>query len=298
MMDRFDTLRAFSVAARTGSFAAAGRVLGLSRDQVSKLVRELERRLKTMLFQRSTRELRLTPAGSTYLERVNSVLQALEHAEQAMRDQAQEPSGLLRVSAPLSYGVRVLSGLSAEFLRRHPGIQIELDLDDRLMATPPETSDMLVRIAAALEKNVKAERIGLVTRGLYASPRYLAARNAPLDPSDLQDHDCLHYANLVTGRQWVLNSKRRTSRIEIDARLTSNAGLALEAAARGGAGIAILPDFLVRQGASDQPLERVLPEWAAPPLTVFAVLPASGAFPSKVRSYCEFLREQIGSTGR
>ena len=288
---RLEYLAAFAMAAREGSFAAAGRRLGVSRDQISKQVAALEADLGARLFRRTTRALQLTPAGATYLERITPLLQALEAAGEALHG-AGAATGDLTVSAPASFATRVLAPALPEFLDRHEGLEVRLLLDDRV-GPPPEGVDISVRIADAIDTDFAVEAVGTLSRALYAAPSYLARRGAPERPEDLRAHDGLRYAAGPNPAQWVLSHGARTERVSVSGRLALDLGLAVEAAARAGAGVAVLPDFLAADGVRAGALERVLPDWSLSALTVFALVPPASVEAPKARAFCGLLRDAV-----
>lgn len=286
---RLEILMAFVAAAREGSFAGAGRTLGRSRDQISKQVAALEAELGVRLFRRTTRALQLTPFGATYLDRIEPLLKQLDEAALAIHAPDQV-SGALQVSAPASFATRVLVPALPGFLERHPGLDVRLRLDDRV--TPPaEGVDVWVRIAERMDTEYAVESVGTVGRALYASQTYLASHPAPEHPDDLGRHQCLRYAATPNPALWVLSDGVRTERVTVSGRLSADLGLALEAAVRAGAGIAVLPDFVAAPGIRDGTVRRVLPGWAIPALTVFALVPPTSYNSPKTRAFCDFLKE-------
>ena len=288
---RLEYLAAFAAAAKEGSFAAAGRTLGASRDQISKQVAALEAELGARLFRRSTRALQLTPAGATYLERIEPLLQALEAAGGTLHD-AGAATGVLTVSAPASFATRVFAPALPAFLERHEGLEVRLLLEDRV-GPPPEGVDIRIRIADTMDTDFAVEAVGTVSRALYAAPSYLTRRGTPERPEDLKTHDCLRYAAAPTPAQWVLSDGEQTERVAVTGRLTLDLGLALEAAAWAGAGVAALPDFLAAPGLRDGALQRVLPDWSMAALTVFALIPPASLESPKAKAFCGLLRDAV-----
>lgn len=288
---RLEYLAAFATAAKEGSFAAAGRRLGSSRDQISKQVAALEAELATRLFRRTTRALQLTPAGAAYLERIAPLLQALEAAGEALHEEG-AATGVLTVSAPATFATRVLAPALPEFLDRRAGLEVRLILEDRV--GPPQNGvDISIRIADAIDTDFAVEAVGTLSRALYAAPSYLARRGTPERPDDLRAHDCLRYAAAPSPAQWVLSDGARTERVPVTGRLALDLGLAVEAAARAGAGVAVLPDFLAADGGRAGALKRVLPGWSLSALTVFALVPPARMEAPRARAFCGLLRDAV-----
>lgn len=288
---RLEYLAAFAAAAKDGSFAAAGRRLGVSRDQISKQVAALEAALATRLFRRTTRALQLTPAGAAYLERIEPLLQALEAAGETLHDEG-PASGILTVSAPASFATQVLSPALPAFLDWHAGLEVRLVLEDRV-GPPPEGVDISVRIADAIDTDFAVEAVGTLSRALYAAPSYLARRGTPERPGDLTTHDGLRYGAGPNPAQWVLSNGARTERVAVSGRLALDLGLAVEAAARAGAGVAVLPDFLAAPGVRDGALQRVLPDWSMSALTVFILVPPASLESPRARAFCSLVRDAV-----
>ena len=290
---RLEYLAAFATAAKEGSFAAAGRRLGYSRDQISKQVAALEAELGARLLRRTTRALQLTPAGAAYLERIEPLLRALEAAGETLQEEG-AASGVLTVSAPASFATRVLAPALPALLERHEGLEVRLLLEDRVGPSQAGV-DISVRIADSVDTDFAVETVGTLSRALYAAPSYLARRGAPDGPEDLKTHDCLRYAGAPSPSQWVLSNGARTERVAVKGRLALDLGLAVEAAARAGAGagVAVLPDFLAADGVRAGALERVLPDWSLSALTVFALVPPASVESPKARAFCGLLRDAV-----
>jgi len=293
---KLEALAAFTTAAREGSFAGAGRKLGLSRDQISKQVGALEGELGARLFRRTTRALQLTPTGAAYLERVEPLLAQLEEAIRAL-DSEDQATGPLTVSAPATFATRVLMPALPDFLGRHPGLEVRLRLEDRMVRLP-EDVDISVRIADAIDTDFAIEAVGTIGRGLYAAPGYLDARGVPAQPEELHTQECLRYGAVPNPGQWVLSNGERTERVSVSGRLAVDLGLALEAAVRAGAGVAVLPDFLAAEGLKEGSLRRVLPAWSMPALTVFALVSPSRREAPRSRAFCRFLRDAVARRPR
>jgi DNA-binding transcriptional LysR family regulator len=291
-MDKLATMRAFAETARAGGFAQAARSLGLSRSQVAKSVGALEAELGARLLHRTTRRLGLTEAGQTYLERALDILAALDEADAEAAERQTALKGLLRVNAPLSFGILVLGRLLPDFLRAHPALGVRIDLDDRFVDPVAGGWDVTVRIADLADSSLLARRLGPMSRQIFAAPSYLAAHGAPAHPRDLKRHACLHYGQLATGNRWVLTGP--DGQVEIEARgpLCSNNGDVLCEAACAGLGLALLPDFLAARPLAEGRLMPVLTDWMPPPSAIWALMPP-GRRSAKVRAFVDFLAERL-----
>jgi DNA-binding transcriptional LysR family regulator len=289
-------MRAFSTAVGAGGFAAAGRQLGLTRSQVSKLVQALEQRLGVSLLVRTSRALALTDAGREYHERVADILARVAEAELSLAGRQLEPQGPLRVNAPMTFGLRRIAPLVSAFLERHPKVTVDLHLDDRILDPLEGGFDVTVRVAALGDSSLVARRLCAVPRVLCAAPAYLALRGTPARPEELRDHDCLHYGYLAGGSEWSLQrAGEAPAAVPVRGRLCSNNGEALQQAALAGSGIALLPRFVVEADLAAGRLVEVLGGWSAPPIAAHALYLRAPRVPAKVRAFVEHLVARLAS---
>lgn len=290
-------MRAFAAAVREGGLAAAGRQLGLTRSQVSKLVQALEQRLGVLLLVRTSRSLSLTDAGREYHERVADILARLAEAEQALAGRQLEAQGPLRVNAPMSFGLRLVAPLMAGFLARHPKVSVDLHLDDRVIDPLEAGFDVTVRVAALADSSLVARRLCAVPRVLCASPGYLARRGAPAEAEDLREHDCLHYGYLASGGEWLLaRSGEPPVAVAVRGRLCSNNADALQRLALDDGGIALLPRFVVGPDLAAGRLVEVLAGWVAPAIAAHALYLRAPRVPAKVRVFVDHLVAGLAAT--
>lgn len=289
-------MRAFAAAVREGGMAAAGRQLGLTRSQVSKLLQALERRLGVVLLVRTSCSLVLTDAGREYHERVVDVLARLDEAEQVLAGRQREAQGPLRVNAPMSFGLRRIAPLMAAFLVQHPKVSVDLHLDDRVLDPLEGGFDVTVRVAALGDSPLVARRLCAVPRVLCASPGYLARRVAPVRPEDLREHDCLHYGYLASGAEWLLaRPGSEPAGVPVRGRLCSNNADALQRLALDDGGIALLPRFVVEQDLAAGRLREVLAGWQAPAIAAHALYLRAPRAPAKVRAFVDHLVAGLGA---
>ena len=196
-MSRLPDMEAMAIFARiveTRGITAAAADLGLSVPTVSKALTRLEHRLGARLFNRTSRRLVLTEAGHHLAERATRLLADAEAAEAALRDDAVEPQGTVRLGAPMSYGVGQVAPLLPAFLARYPRISVDLDLSDAPVDLIAAGFDALLRIGTLANSSLMARRLAAVPRVVVAAPSYLRRRGRPLHPADLLDHDCFGYA--------------------------------------------------------------------------------------------------------
>ena len=294
-MDRFAELAAFVRTVDRGSQAAAARELGVTPAMVGRYIRALEDRLGARLLNRTTTNQSLTEAGSAFHARAAALLEQLEAAEDVVADRQAAPRGLLRVSGPMSFGVRYLAAAVAGFGALHPGLRVELSLNDRVVDLVEEGYDLAVRIGRLADSSLVARRLAPCRVAVCAAPAYLAQHGAPEGPEDLREHKCLLYSYAANGGTWrFVRADGREVRVEVDGPLTANNGDAVLAASLEGAGVLLQPTFIVGDALREGRLVRLLPGWGAPELAVYAVYPSARHLSPKVRSCVDFLAEQFG----
>lgn len=290
-MDRFAQLQAFVRTAERGSQSAAARELGVTPAMVGRTVRALEDRLGVRLLNRTTTRQSLTPAGDAFLAAASAVLDALDGAERAVSDQQAELRGTLRVSAPMSFGVRHLPPVLAAFGAAYPRVQVELSLNDRVVDLVEEGFDLAVRIGGSLpDSSTVARRIASCRMVLCAAPAYLAHRGVPAAPDDLRGHDCLSYSYFAPGASWSLGA----ATVRVSGPLVANNGDALLGAAVAGQGVILQPTFIVGDALREGALVALLPDWPPRALAVHAAYPASRGVPPKVRAFVDTLAARLG----
>jgi DNA-binding transcriptional LysR family regulator len=293
-MDKLASIRAFTRVVEQGGFAAAARELRLSRSAVNKYVIDLEQELGVQLLARTTRKVTPTENGQAYYERCRAILADLEEADVAVTRLQSEPRGLLRVNAPMSFGTLHLGGAVADFMEKHPQLQIQLVLSDQQIDPVQEGFDLTLRIADLPSSSLVARRIVPARRVVCASPAYLERRGVPKHPDDLRQHDCLAYGHLATGNQWKLVGADGDHWIRIPWTLCTNNAEVLRDAAVAGRGIALLPTFIAGADLQEGRLRTVLPEYQAPEISVYAIYPQTRHLSVKVRLFIDFLVERFG----
>lgn len=263
-----DWLRAFTSVASSLSISAAGVELNLDKSQVSKRIALLENKLGTLLFARSTRKVALTPAGIAYLDHALRMLKELDLGEEKLRSLRVDLSGHIRITAPVSWGQRVLAHHLASFLKQHPSIEIEVILSDQKMDLARENIDLALRWTAKPSEGLSNLPISRIHWYLVASYAYLAAHGTPKLPKDLQGHECLCYWRESSDARWELQaSDGAVENVQVQSRLQVNNSEAVLVSAVQGFGVAMLPDYLCHQAFAQQSLIRVLPDFT--PLTKF-----------------------------
>lgn len=289
-MDRLKRIETFLLVADSGSFSVAAERSRQSKGSVSKQIKQLEEDLGVRLLQRTTRRVSLTDTGRAYLQRSREALSLLEEAEREAGQETAQARGRLRVNAPMSFGVRHLAPLLADYRAAHPDVEVELSLNDRRVDLVEEGYDLAIRIGVLEDSSLVGRRLASCRMVVCAAPEYLASRGRPSTPDDLLEHDCLCYSYAFQGETWPLVGADG-KRIAIRPRgpLIANNGDALAVAAVSGMGIVLQPSFIVGPDLRAGRLERVLPGYEVPTLQVSALYAPGRYLPLKVRSYIDFL---------
>ena len=282
-MDRLDELAVFVAIVDAGSLAGAARRLRRSTAAATRALAALEDRVGARLIDRTTRRLAVTDAGRTFAERARAL--AAEY-DAALGDVAEgEARGLVRVTAPLPFGRRYVTPIVAEFLQRHPQVQVELVLDDRNLDFVEQGIDVAVRIGELADSSLKVRRVGAVSTVLVASPSYLKANGTPREPADLETHDAIFGTSRAGLLEWrfgatrdiVVKLKPRLLVNEVDVRIT---------AAKAGHGIARVLSYQAADGIADGSLVRLLTDYEPPSVPVQLVTGA-GPRAAKVEAFLD-----------
>jgi DNA-binding transcriptional LysR family regulator len=298
VLDRLTSLEVFTKVAGSGSFSAAGRALGLSQTMVTKHIAAIEARLGAKLFHRSTRKLSITEAGRSYLETCERILADMEAADAAIAMDRIDPRGVLRVNAPVSFGVRYVAPLLPAFARLHPRVTIDLGLSDRLVDLVEEGWDLAIRIGSLSDSSLMARRIAPCLAVVCAAPSYLEQRGTPRTVSELAEHNCLGYtlSRLIGIDSWTFGAKGDVA-VKVTGDLRANNGDALCNAAIAGQGIIYQPTFIV--GAALRAGSLVALRLDHPTIQLGGVygIHSPGRHPSaKVRAFLDFLAISFGDS--
>lgn len=296
-MDRFTSMAMFARVVEHGSFAAAAEGSGMTPTMVGNHVRELERRLKGRLLNRTTRSQSLTELGKRYHAQCLEIIALVDAAELDAREMQTSPRGRLRVSCPVIYGTRVLAPIIANYLDRYPEVHVELSLNDRYVDLAEDCFDAAIRVGVLPNSGLIARPLQPSPRIACASPTYLAQHGHPRVPADLAQHNCLALM-FATGpeRDWWFPrpNDNGTERIRVRGRLDVNGGMALREAALAGVGVILQPQMLLQDDLDAGRLVRLFPDWPAPTWPVHVVYLPDIRMPPKLESFIAFLEEVLG----
>lgn len=291
----FEGLAIFAKVAQLHSFAAAAAELNLSKGTVSKAISRLESRLKVRLFNRTSRRLALTDAGTQLANRAADLVADGEAAEDSVLGQAAAPRGPIRLAAPVSFGVLYIAPLLPEFFARYPEISIDLQMNDSITDLIGEGFDAAVRIASLPDSSLIARTLFPMPRFLVGAPSYFQKHGKPRHPLQLAEHQCVAHVRGTVSEPWHFTNKAgETASIRPAGLLRTNNGDAQLPTLRAGLALGILPEFFIRDDLAAGTLERLLPEWTLRSGAVHWVTPARGLRPKRVDILGEFLAEKLG----
>ena len=286
----------FAKIAETGSFARAATELKLSKPTVSKAVARLEERIGTALFNRTSRRLSLTESGRQAAAGAARLLAEGEAVEALATLQAVIPSGMVRMSAPMSFGVANLAPLLPELFAAYPNITIDLHLSDEIVDLIGGGFDLALRIAALPDSSLRARHVCRVRRVLVGAPAYFANREKPRSPRDLAQHDCLGYTYVPNPDRWrFLRASGEEEVATLRGPLRANNADALRPMLLAGLGLAVQPEFAVSEDLKAGLLEVLMPEWTMPPISVNLVTPPGRHRPARVAAVIEFLARRLAA---
>ena len=296
-MSRLPDLEALAIFAKVAdsqSFSGAAETLGLSKATVSKAVTRLEQQLKTTLLHRTSRRFALTDAGRTLAARAAHMLAEAEGAVSEALDMSVTPRGLVRLAAPMSFGMAYVAPALPEFLATHPDVSIDLHLSDEVIDLVGGGFDCALRIAALADSSLTARKLRPVARALVASPSYLEQRGRPTHPDDLARHACLGYAYMPSPDTWrFTNDAGEEVVVHPRGPLRANNSDALTASLCAGLGVFPQPDFIYWKDVADGHLETVMSEWRLAPIALHLVAPGGGPRPARVTAMMDYLARRF-----
>jgi DNA-binding transcriptional LysR family regulator len=285
-------LEIFARVARTGNMSAAGREMGLSPAVISKRISQLEEQLGARLFQRTTRHLTLTETGAGYFKRVVDILSLCEEAEDFVSRRNTLPRGLLRVTAPTTFGRLHIAPYVGAFLGRYPEIEVDVQLTDAFVDIVRDGFDLAIRIGELKDSTLVARKIATDIRVICATPAYLDAHGAPGTLSNLERHNCL---SLGSEETWRLEGPDGPVQVATAGNVRSDSGEFIHEALCAGLGLGLRPTWEVASKLKSGELKVVLPKYrGSSNLAIYAVYPCRDFMPAKVSVLIEFLAELYG----
>ncbi|MDX2503167.1 MAG: LysR family transcriptional regulator [Gammaproteobacteria bacterium] len=295
MMDDLKRMIIFAHVVEAESFSDAARRLGIAKSAVSKHISQLEENLGVRLLNRSTRKLSLTDVGDIYYQRCAKIVEAVDEATDCITPLQDKLSGTLRISSPVSFGVKHVVPLLNSFLQTHTSLKSEILLDDNIIDLVQEGVDVAIRVGWLADSSLRARKLSDATRLLCASPNYLQKMGIPKTPDELTEHEWVIFTLLPSPSHCTLTKKNKSTTIQIKGRIKINNGNAVRTLLLEGAGIAALPDFLIAEDLQEGRLVRLLPDYEATNAGIYAVYQDQRLQQAKARTFIDFLVENIKS---
>lgn len=292
-MDRLQAMDVFVRVAEAGSFTAVADHLNVARSAITRQIAALEAHLGTKLLARSTRRLSLTSSGIAYLEKCREILALVESAEGDLAGEKRAPRGPIRVSVPMSFGIRHLVPLVSDFVTTYDGVTVDMEFSDRRVNLIEGGMDFAVRISQQIDPNLVIRRLSASELSVVAAPSYLERHGRPQHPDELLQHECLSYT-LAPASGWRFRVDGEMHTVPVKGRMHMNNGDALLEASIRGLGITMQPTFITSQAVQAGLLEELLPEFSATQLHIYAVFPGSRYVPHRVRVLVDYLAERLG----
>ncbi len=296
-MDRFLEMQAFNAVVDAGSFVKAANALAVSKAAVSRHVGELEARLGVRLLQRTTRRLSLTEEGQVFYARSVELLAQVKEAEAEITFRSGAASGLVRVNAPVTFGIGHLAPLWGKFRTLYPNVALDVTLADRVVDLVEEGFDVAIRIATLPSSTLISKRLASTRMVLCASPPYLEAHGVPLHPSELAAHAVISYSYWSTKDEWHFDGPQGPVTVKTNPCIHTNSGDTCRAAALAHQGIILQPTFLVGGDLAEGALVELMPGYRSIELGIYAIYPSRKHVSPKVRALINFLAEHVGQTG-
>ena len=288
-MDKLVSMRVFSAVAKNGSFSVAAKKLSISKAMVSKHIKSLENSLSVRLFNRTTRKLNLTDAGSSYYEKVNTILSEIDETESAISQLNSEPKGKLKVMAQPSFGAFHLSRALSLYLKKYTEVTVNLELSHRIPDLVEENIDLAFHVGELNDSMYVSRRIASARRVICASPEYIKKNGMPKKPEDLLNHNCLIYMPRNDMGKWEFLDKGKRKKIKVTGDIQCNSGDALRVASIQSRGITQLPTYMVGLDIQAGRLEAVLEDFEPEKQPIYAIYNHRKYVSAKIKTFIDFI---------
>jgi DNA-binding transcriptional LysR family regulator len=291
-MDRFLSMTNFIRVVEAGSFSEAARQLGVGQPAVSKLIAQLEEHLGVQLLLRSSRGLTPTEAGQNFFERAKCAIEEADEAELAARGAGATLTGRLRVSAAVTFTRIHIVPKLGEFVARHPGLEIELILDDRTVDLVEEGIDVALRMGNLADSSSTARRLAKARRRVIGTSAYFEKRGMPAHPDELAHHDAIVYMQ-GDSVVWPFKKGTQTRQVALNSRVRTTAAEALRAAVLADLGLAVASDWMFAEELKSGKALEALTDWTLPSVALWALFPTGRRVSAKARAFVSFVEEQL-----
>ena len=286
----------FASVVDAGSFTGAAKKLGQPKSTLSRRITRLEERLGVRLLQRTTRALHLTDAGETYYAYCARITAEAEEAEDAINNAKAEPTGPLKITAPVNFAGS-LPGLVGEFMRRYPKVTVQIICTDNLVDIIGEGVDVAFRFGDLQDSTFIARKLGADRGVLCASPGYLQSAPVLEKPEDMAQHHCISYNLPPQGGSWNFQGPGGKKTVKVYPRLAAGNLEVMRGATLAGVGVCQLPSRLCSADITAGRLTELLPEWSFGTVNLNLLYPSSRLLPAKVRAFIDFAMEQFRDRG-
>jgi DNA-binding transcriptional LysR family regulator len=308
-MDRLRAMATFVRVVESGSFSAVSREQNSTQSAVSKQVAGLERALGVKLIARTTRSLALTDAGERYFEEARRLVAEVLEVESGLRRGKEQLAGWLRIAASVGFGRRVLLPLVQSFLDAHPGVRVDLKLNDGFIDLVGQGIDVAVRVGELADSTLVARRVGTTQRALVAAPRYLRrlpkALRSPQAPADLLAHNCIVYTGVQARIEWIFTASGAagtpsggTQSVRVGGNLQTNSSEVIRAAILAGMGIGYSPTWLFDEEIASGEVVTLMPGWRTQPLPMHLVSPPHRRHAAKVQAFGDHVAARLAAGAR
>jgi DNA-binding transcriptional LysR family regulator len=296
-MDRFQAMATFVRVIDTGSFSAAARQGNVGQPAVSKAVAQLEDRLGVRLVTRTTRGLSPTEAGQRFYERARRALEEADEAEVAARGEGRGLTGRLRISAATTFARLHIVPRLPVFMAEHPELELELIMDDRVIDMVEEGIDVALRMGALPDSTATARKLAAGRRLLVATPAYLARAGTPETPADIAGHQAVVYTRYESAHWTFRHASGAEASVSVGGRLRVTAAEGLRAAVLADMGLAVASEWMFSRELASGAAVHLLPEWALPPIDLWALFPSGRLTSAKARAFADFVAKVLRAGG-
>jgi DNA-binding transcriptional LysR family regulator len=294
-MNRFAAMDAFVRVVDTGSFTAAARQMRVGQPAVSKIVAQLEARVGVKLLLRTTQGLKPTEAGENFYEHAKRAIEEAHEAELKARGVGAALTGRLRVSAAVTFARLHIIPRLPRFMEMHPGLDIEMFLDDRNVDLVEAGIDVALRMGDLAASTLTARKIGEGRRAVLATPSYFAAMGEPTMPAELLDHQAVIYDQRGGGSLWSFRKGTSEVSVTINGRMRSNAAEGVREAVFAGMGLSVSSEWMFSPDLLSGRVKRVLSDWELPSIDLWVVFPTGRNVSTKARAFSNFIEQELQS---
>ncbi|AIF48807.1 LysR family transcriptional regulator [Dyella japonica] len=288
-MELLNDMALFVEVVKARGFRGAAEATGVPNSTLSRRIGALEKAIGLRLLHRTTRKVELTEAGQVYFERCKRIVDEARLAHEQLGDMLAQPSGVLRVSMPVDFATIYMAPLIAEFAAKYPGITFDFDVTPRQVDLVREPYDVAIRMGEPESSNLIARPLASLSTRLFASPRYLERAGTPVEPQELEAHECL---NILKASTWMLHRKTESIQVATRSRFTINSVGLIRSLAAQGMGILLVPEKVVVDDLATGRLVPVLPAWRGQSTSVHA-LTETRLLPAKTQRFIEFFKERL-----